>query len=262
MRYHRHTNIRNHQVYALQYVCSNNVIPPFAHPSPVHAVINETLRLFPPVPLNVREVRESGVILPPSDGTYIDADSTPLYVPAHTVLMYFPILTQQNTALWGDDASKFDPDRWLDGRLSKFTERPMIFTPFSGGPRMVRCMFCSPLPLQFRDVIPIPIPFHSFFHFLSLPLKTDPPCFINLTVPRPELRTQRINLPPHPPPPTIRHIHPRSRRPTRRILTPGTVALRGNRTRAGGTDLSPVRVDALRKGTFMQLPLLCQTRKG
>ncbi|KAI0086757.1 cytochrome P450 [Irpex rosettiformis] len=102
----------------------------------IHAVVNETLRLFPPVPLNVREVRESGVVLPPSDGTFVDADSTPIYVPEHTVLMYFPLLTQQNTALWGDDAHEFDPERWLDGRLSRFTEKPMIFTPFSGGPRM------------------------------------------------------------------------------------------------------------------------------
>lgn len=127
---------------------------------------------------------------------------------------------------------------------------------------MVRCMFCSPLSLQFRDVIPIPIPFHSFLHFLSFPLKTDPPCFINLTVPRPELRSQRINLPAHPPPPTIRHIHPRSRRPTRRVLTPGTVALRGNRTRTGGTDLSPVRVDALRKGTFLHFHYSVKLGKG
>ncbi|KAI0686875.1 cytochrome P450 [Cytidiella melzeri] len=102
----------------------------------VHAVINETLRLFPPVPINVREVRESGVVFPPSDGTYTEPDPTPIYVPEKTVLMYFPLLIQHNTALWGDDAYKFDPDRWLDERLTRFTEKPMVFTPFSGGPRI------------------------------------------------------------------------------------------------------------------------------
>lgn len=64
----------------------------------------------------------------------------PLYVPKQTVIMYFPLLTQQNPALWGDDAYEFDPDRWLEGdeRLSRFTQQPMMFTPFSGGPRIVR----------------------------------------------------------------------------------------------------------------------------
>ena len=103
----------------------------------MHAVINETLRLFPPVPINVREVRDTGVLLPQSDGTFHEVDTTPIYVPERTVVTYFPLLAQHNTALWGDDAYDFDPNRWLDKRLSRFTENPMIFTPFSGGPRMV-----------------------------------------------------------------------------------------------------------------------------
>lgn len=114
-----------------------------SHPSHhliVHAVVNETLRLFPPVPINVREVRDAGVLLPRSDGTFPEADPTPVYVPERTVITYFPLLIQHNTAMWGDDAYEFDPDRWLDDRLSRFTERPMIFTPFSAGPRMVRVL--------------------------------------------------------------------------------------------------------------------------
>lgn len=100
-------------------------------------MINETLRLFPPVPLNVRETREHGVILPPSDQTYPSSSSLPIYVPGGTVITYLSILTQRNKALWGDDADVFDPDRWLDDRLKRFTENPMMYTPFSGGPRIV-----------------------------------------------------------------------------------------------------------------------------
>lgn len=101
----------------------------------VHAVLNETLRVFPPVPMNVREVRARGVVLPHADPTYAAAPA-PLYVPGGTVVMYLPVLTQRNTALWGDDADVFDPDRWLDARLRRFTENPMMYTPFSGGPRI------------------------------------------------------------------------------------------------------------------------------
>ena len=102
----------------------------------MHAVINETLRVFPPVPINVRETREHGVVLPPSDPTYASS-STPIFIPGSTVVMYLPILKQRNKALWGDDADVFDPDRWLDHRLRRFTENPMMYTPFSGGPRIV-----------------------------------------------------------------------------------------------------------------------------
>ncbi|GJE94110.1 cytochrome P450 [Phanerochaete sordida] len=101
----------------------------------VHAVINETLRVFPPVPINVRETREHGVVLPPSDPTYAPPP-TPIYIPGSTVVMYLPVLTQRNSALWGDDADVFDPERWLDARLRRFTENPMMYTPFSGGPRI------------------------------------------------------------------------------------------------------------------------------
>lgn len=123
---------------SLLHMCQNGFLTAFCA---VHAVINETLRVFPPVPINVRETRADGAILPPSDPTYrspkVDGD-LPVYLPGGTMVMYIPILTQKNPALWGPDADVFDPDRWLDERLSRFTENPMMYTPFSGGPRIVR----------------------------------------------------------------------------------------------------------------------------
>ncbi|KAF9004996.1 cytochrome P450 monooxygenase CYP63 [Cyathus striatus] len=103
----------------------------------VRAVINETLRIFPPVPLNVRETRSSACLLPPSDRSHQDSDRRPLYMPAHTTIMYFPLLTQRNPALWGPDADEFKPERWLQPEsIAKFVANPQMYTPFSAGPRI------------------------------------------------------------------------------------------------------------------------------
>jgi cytochrome P450 len=51
--------------------------------------------------------------------------------------MYLPMLMQRNPALWGEDADEFDPERWMDPeRLKRFTSNPMMFAPFSAGPRV------------------------------------------------------------------------------------------------------------------------------
>ena len=105
----------------------------------VRAVLNETLRLFPPVPLNTRQSRSTPCTLPPADPTYPSLPSPPLYFPKNTNFVYIPLLTQRNPVLWGHDADVFDPERWLDPqRLRRLTSDPMMFTPFSAGPRIVR----------------------------------------------------------------------------------------------------------------------------
>ncbi|TFK38526.1 cytochrome P450 monooxygenase CYP63 [Crucibulum laeve] len=122
--------------------CGSQGIPSFEQLKNLRymrAVINETLRLFPPVPLNVRETRSSPCVLPYSDPTYYDAsyDSRPLYMPANTTIVYLPLLTQRNPALWGHDAHAFDPERWLQPeRIARFVANPAMFTPFSAGPRI------------------------------------------------------------------------------------------------------------------------------
>jgi cytochrome P450 len=105
----------------------------------VLAVINETLRLFPPVPLNVRESRERGCVLPMSDATHPEAAKLPpLYMPARTTFSFSTLLTQRNQSLWGDDADEFDPDRWIDPqRSAKVSANPAMFAPFAAGPRLV-----------------------------------------------------------------------------------------------------------------------------
>ena len=101
---------------------------------PVRAVMNETLRLFPPAPIAIRDARE-GAILPRSDTTY---NSPPMYIPPGMPILLAYYLKQRNTALWGPDAEEFKPERWLDEELQrKVATNPAIYTPFGCGPRNV-----------------------------------------------------------------------------------------------------------------------------
>ncbi|KAH7911458.1 cytochrome P450 [Hygrophoropsis aurantiaca] len=97
----------------------------------LRAVINETLRLFPAVPFNVRESVNAATW--PS--TY--PAEKPFYIPAKTSVSYSVFLMHRRKDLWGPDAEDFDPDRFLDERLHKYlTPKPFIFLPFNAGPRI------------------------------------------------------------------------------------------------------------------------------
>ncbi|KAI0082443.1 cytochrome P450 monooxygenase pc-2 [Panus rudis PR-1116 ss-1] len=97
----------------------------------LRAVINETLRLFPAVPWDIRFPVKDTILPNP------DPNGKPFFVPAHVGVSYSVWLMHRRKDLWGPDAEEFDPDRWLDERVHKYvTPNPFIFLPFNAGPRI------------------------------------------------------------------------------------------------------------------------------
>ncbi|KAJ7677044.1 cytochrome P450 [Mycena polygramma] len=96
----------------------------------LRAVLNETLRLYCPVPFNVRTAIQPTRFHSSNGGP-------PIYVPAGTRTIFSTILMHRRTDLWGPDALEFDPERFLDARLHQYlTPHPFIFLPFNAGPRI------------------------------------------------------------------------------------------------------------------------------
>ncbi|KAI8810639.1 cytochrome P450 [Cladochytrium replicatum] len=86
-----------------------------------NAVFNETLRLYPSVPSNIKEcIREE---------TFPDGTT----VPKGAFVTWSPYAMGRTKAIWGEDAAEFKPERWLD-RATAPTQYE--YPVFQGGPRL------------------------------------------------------------------------------------------------------------------------------
>ncbi|XP_063243620.1 cytochrome P450 4V2-like [Bacillus rossius redtenbacheri] len=83
-------------------------------------VINETLRLYPPLPIVSRVVEE-------------EVDITGYTLPKGTIILMSPFITQRDASNF-PDPDKFDPDRFSSE--NSIGRHPYSFIPFLGGRRM------------------------------------------------------------------------------------------------------------------------------
>ena len=95
-------------------------------------VMNETLRLYPVVPYNLRFALED-TNLPHGGGP---DGLSPVGVPKDTGILYSPLTMQRRPGLYPPsppfpDPLEFCPERWVD-----WTPKSWTFIPFNGGPRI------------------------------------------------------------------------------------------------------------------------------
>ncbi|GKU99535.1 hypothetical protein SLEP1_g12373 [Rubroshorea leprosula] len=117
----------------------------------LHAVITETLRLYPAVPQDPKGILEDDVL---PDGTKVKAGGMVTYVPYSMGRMEYN---------WGPDATSFRPERWLkDGFFQNAS--PFKFTAFQAGPRI--CLGKDSAYLQMKMALAI---LCRFFKFTLVP---------------------------------------------------------------------------------------------
>ncbi|KAF8538051.1 cytochrome P450 [Trichophaea hybrida] len=90
-------------------------------------VMDETLRLYPAVPFNIR-VSLKDTYLPLGGG---ESGLEPVGIPAGTRCAYSAMVMQRREDIFGPDSHEFKPERW-----DKWSPKPWTFIPFNGGPRI------------------------------------------------------------------------------------------------------------------------------
>ncbi|KAI0650234.1 cytochrome P450 monooxygenase pc-3 [Trametes meyenii] len=131
----------------------------------LRACLNETLRLYPPVPFDLRFSINEGIIPNP------DPTGKPIYIPPKTAISYSIFNMHRDEKYWGPTADRFDPERFLDDRVGKYlVANPFIFLPFNGGPRI-----CLGQQFAYNEMSFFLIRLLQNFSSVSLDLTAQPP---------------------------------------------------------------------------------------
>ncbi|KAH6647415.1 cytochrome P450 [Truncatella angustata] len=146
------------------------------------AVFYEALRLFPPIPFEIRQA-EKDVTLP--DGTFL---------PKSSIVLWCTWAMNRSRIMWGEDADSFRPDRWLvDGKF--VTKSASEFPVFNGGARtclgkkmaeVMAVQIIASMMLTF-DFMPAYGTKRVSKSSLTLPMEDGLPCYVRARNHRPEL---------------------------------------------------------------------------
>ncbi|KAK3039789.1 hypothetical protein RJ639_027102 [Escallonia herrerae] len=88
----------------------------------MNIIINELLRLYPPVVLLPRIVKH-------------EAKLGKFNIPVNTTLVFPTLSIHHDTQIWGEDAQLFKPERFSEGVAKATNNNPAVFLPFGLGPR-------------------------------------------------------------------------------------------------------------------------------
>jgi hypothetical protein len=88
----------------------------------LQAVVKETLRLHHPAPLSVPHYNTEDTVI----GGYL--------IPAGTSIFTDLWAIQRNPEDWGEDASEFNPDRFLEKDVNVVGSSDLQYIPFGAGP--------------------------------------------------------------------------------------------------------------------------------
>ncbi|KAK3125170.1 hypothetical protein QOZ80_7BG0601190 [Eleusine coracana subsp. coracana] len=91
----------------------------------LHAALTESMRLYPPVPVDFKEALADDVL---PDGSAIRAGER---------VIYFTYAMGRDANTWGPDRLEFRPERWMrGGRFAGGGESPFKYVVFNAGPRL------------------------------------------------------------------------------------------------------------------------------
>ncbi|KAE8792033.1 hypothetical protein D1007_33456 [Hordeum vulgare] len=106
----------------------------------VHAAITESMRLYPPVPVNFLRA-EAADVLP--DGTAVGAG---------WFVAYNSYAMGRMESVWGEDARVYRPERWLDPAEGTFRpDSPFRYIAFHAGPRI--CLGKEMAYIQMKSIV-------------------------------------------------------------------------------------------------------------
>lgn len=127
-------------------------------------VIKESLRLYPPVPLNNRTATKT-TLLPTGGGP--DGHS-PILVRRGELVVFSQYVNSRRINIFGPDADEFHPERWEEGGLAGIG---WAYFPFSGGPRQ-----CLGEDFALMEISYTVVRLLQAFRVISLPVgdKIDP----------------------------------------------------------------------------------------